>query len=78
MSCFNHSLLLLLLFYDLLLSGLVVYQITPKLVMEFGNPKEAICDAVEKLRVDLLIVGSHGRGALQRCVDQKFQCILTT
>lgn len=36
--------------------------------MEFGNPKEAICDAVEKLGVDLLIVGSHGKGALERCV----------
>lgn len=39
---------------------------TPKKVMEFGNPKEAICDAVEKLGVDLLIVGSHGKGALER------------
>lgn len=36
--------------------------------MEFGNPKEAICDAVEKLGVDLLIVGSHGKGALERFV----------
>ncbi|VVA94481.1 unnamed protein product [Arabis nemorensis] len=40
--------------------------VTPKMVMEFGNPKEAICDAVEKLGVNLLIVGSHGKGALQR------------
>ncbi|KFK41240.1 hypothetical protein AALP_AA2G104000 [Arabis alpina] len=40
--------------------------VTPKKVLEFGNPKEAICDAVEKLGVDLLIVGSHGKGALQR------------
>ncbi|KAL0694494.1 hypothetical protein Bca4012_061674 [Brassica carinata] len=39
---------------------------TPKKVMEFGNPKEAICNAVEKLGVDLLIVGSHGKGALER------------
>ncbi|CAH2066121.1 unnamed protein product [Thlaspi arvense] len=43
--------------------GLVV---TPKKVMESGNPKEAICDAVEKLGVDLLIVGSNGKGALER------------
>ncbi|CAH8358878.1 unnamed protein product [Eruca vesicaria subsp. sativa] len=40
--------------------------VTPKKVMEFGNPKEAICDAVEKLGVDLLIVGSNGKGALER------------
>ncbi|KAI9077435.1 hypothetical protein K1719_040638 [Acacia pycnantha] len=33
---------------------------------ETGNPKEAICEAVEKLKVQLLVLGSHGRGALQR------------
>ncbi|KAI4357800.1 hypothetical protein L6164_001725 [Bauhinia variegata] len=33
---------------------------------EFGNPKEAICEAVEKLNVQLLVLGSHSRGALQR------------
>jgi len=37
-------------------------------VLEFGNPKEAICEAAEKLGVDMLVVGSHGKGALQRCV----------
>ncbi|KAL1190489.1 Universal stress protein A-like protein [Cardamine amara subsp. amara] len=40
--------------------------VTPKKVLENGNPKETICDAVEKLGVDLLVVGSHGKGALQR------------
>ncbi|KAL1223318.1 Universal stress protein A-like protein [Cardamine amara subsp. amara] len=40
--------------------------VTPKKVLEYGNPKEAICDAAEKLGVDLLVVGSHGKGALQR------------
>ncbi|EOA34516.1 hypothetical protein CARUB_v10022059mg [Capsella rubella] len=40
--------------------------VTPRKVMEFGNPKEAICDAAEKLGVDLLVVGSNGKGAIQR------------
>ncbi|CAN8238815.1 unnamed protein product [Cochlearia groenlandica] len=40
--------------------------VTPRKVMEFGNPKEAVCEAVEKLGVDLLVVGSHGKGALER------------
>lgn len=31
-----------------------------------GEPKDVICAAVEKLNIDLLIMGSHGRGAVQR------------
>ncbi|KAF8033070.1 hypothetical protein BT93_D1842 [Corymbia citriodora subsp. variegata] len=31
-----------------------------------GEPKEAICEAAEKLDVQLLILGSHSRGAVQR------------
>ncbi|GFZ21425.1 adenine nucleotide alpha hydrolases-like superfamily protein [Actinidia rufa] len=33
---------------------------------EVGNPKEAICEAVEKHKIQLLILGSHSRGALKR------------
>ncbi|MBA0842521.1 hypothetical protein Goarm_002341 [Gossypium armourianum] len=33
---------------------------------EVGDPKEKICEAVEKLNIELLILGSHGRGAIQR------------
>ncbi|GMJ03302.1 hypothetical protein like AT1G68300 [Hibiscus trionum] len=33
---------------------------------EVGDPKDKICEAVEKLNIELLIVGSHGRGAIQR------------
>ncbi|KAK6157679.1 hypothetical protein DH2020_011927 [Rehmannia glutinosa] len=32
---------------------------------EVGDPKEAICGAVEKLNIQLLVLGSHGRKALQ-------------
>lgn len=35
---------------------------------EFGNPRDAICDAVEKFDVELLVMGSHGRGAIQRAL----------
>ncbi|XP_008797807.2 universal stress protein A-like protein isoform X1 [Phoenix dactylifera] len=41
--------------------GVVTEKIT-----EVGDPKEAICEAVEKFKINLLIMGSHGRGALQR------------
>ncbi|KAI3467077.1 hypothetical protein Pfo_023740 [Paulownia fortunei] len=33
---------------------------------EVGDPKEAICEAVEKLNIQLLVLGTHGRKALQR------------
>ncbi|OMP09860.1 Universal stress protein A [Corchorus olitorius] len=33
---------------------------------EVGDPKERICEAVERLDIQLLILGSNGRGALQR------------
>ncbi|KAF5751917.1 universal stress protein A-like protein [Tripterygium wilfordii] len=35
-------------------------------IMEVGDPKDEICKAVEKLDIQLLILGSHGRGAIQR------------
>ncbi|XP_074585277.1 universal stress protein A-like protein [Curcuma longa] len=41
--------------------GVVVETIT-----DVGDPKEAICQAAEKMNIDLLIVGSHGKNALQR------------
>ncbi|KAL8161304.1 hypothetical protein V2J09_012793 [Rumex salicifolius] len=33
---------------------------------KFGNPKEAICDAVNKYPVRMLVLGSHHRGAFKR------------
>nr|GEV71824.1 reverse transcriptase domain-containing protein [Tanacetum cinerariifolium] len=33
---------------------------------EIGDPKELICDAVEKSNVQLLVLGSHSRGAITR------------
>nr|GMD24893.1 universal stress protein A-like protein [Ipomoea batatas]GMD27725.1 universal stress protein A-like protein [Ipomoea batatas]GME19201.1 universal stress protein A-like protein [Ipomoea batatas] len=42
------------------------YGITPETATEVGDPKEAICEAVERLNVHLLVLGTHSRGALQR------------
>lgn len=35
-------------------------------ITEVGDPKEAICKAVEKLNIQFLVLGSHGRGAFGR------------
>ncbi|RWR93873.1 universal stress protein A-like protein isoform X1 [Cinnamomum micranthum f. kanehirae] len=35
-------------------------------ITEVGDPKEAICVAVENFKISLLILGSHGRGAIKR------------
>ncbi|KAK6931517.1 UspA [Dillenia turbinata] len=40
--------------------------IVAETVSEAGNPKDAICEAVNKFKIKLLILGSHGRGALKR------------
>lgn len=31
-----------------------------------GDPKDVICNTVEKLRADTLVMGSHGYGFLKR------------
>ncbi|PWA59558.1 universal stress protein A [Artemisia annua] len=45
------------------------YGITAKTMTEAGDPKELICEAVEKSNVQLLVLGSHSRGAITRCVS---------
>ncbi|KAK1275730.1 hypothetical protein QJS04_geneDACA001638 [Acorus gramineus] len=35
-------------------------------ITEVGDPKETICETVDRLKVNLLIMGNHGRGAIQR------------
>lgn len=34
-----------------------------------GDAKNVICRTVEKLGVDLLVMGCHGYGFFQRCVE---------
>ncbi|KAK7392321.1 hypothetical protein VNO78_20755 [Psophocarpus tetragonolobus] len=33
-----------------------------------GDPRNVLCDAVEKYRASMLVVGSHGYGAIKRAV----------
>ncbi|KAG6764204.1 hypothetical protein POTOM_031663 [Populus tomentosa] len=42
------------------------YGIVAETVTEIGDPKYAICEAVEKLNIQLLVLGSHNRGPVQR------------
>ncbi|XP_031256254.1 uncharacterized protein LOC116114238 [Pistacia vera] len=42
------------------------HGIEAETLTEAGNPKEVICATAEKLNVQLLIVGSHSRGAIKR------------
>lgn len=45
---------------------LFLLQFNVETIIEAGDPKEAMCEAVEKLKVELLVLGSHSQGALQR------------
>ncbi|XP_018806489.1 universal stress protein A-like protein [Juglans regia] len=40
--------------------------IPAEMVTEVGDPKEAICATVEKLNIQLLVLGSHSRGVIKR------------
>ncbi|KAG8051845.1 hypothetical protein GUJ93_ZPchr0001g32726 [Zizania palustris] len=42
------------------------HGVSVETMIEVGDPKEMICEAAEKSKVDLLIVGSHSRGPVQR------------
>lgn len=44
------------------------HGIVAEAVTEVGDPKEAICEAVEKHNIKLLVLGSHGRGAVKRAL----------
>ncbi|XP_071739308.1 uncharacterized protein [Rutidosis leptorrhynchoides] len=44
------------------------YGISAEGIADIGDPKVAICNAVDKLNVQLLVVGSHGRGAVTRTI----------
>lgn len=41
-------------------------QVAVETMIKVGDPKEMICQAAEESKVDLLIVGSHSRGPVQR------------
>ncbi|GLJ11121.1 hypothetical protein SUGI_0143650 [Cryptomeria japonica] len=37
-------------------------------MVEIGDPKDAICDAAEKMQIDLLVLGNHGYGMVKRAL----------
>ncbi|XP_059316948.1 universal stress protein A-like protein [Lycium ferocissimum] len=42
------------------------HAIVAETATQVGDPKQTICEAAEKLHVNLLVLGSHNKGALQR------------
>lgn len=36
--------------------------------IEHGDPRDVICEVAEKLHVDVVVMGSHGRGLIKRLV----------
>jgi len=41
-------------------------QVAVETIVEVGDAKEMICEAAEMKNVDLLVLGSHSRGPIQR------------
>uniref|UniRef100_A0A0D9V043 UspA domain-containing protein n=1 Tax=Leersia perrieri TaxID=77586 RepID=A0A0D9V043_9ORYZ len=41
-------------------------HVTVETLVESGDPRDVICDATEKMGADLLVMGSHGYGLIQR------------
>ena len=44
-------------------------------LVESGDPRDVICDAADKVGADLLVMGSHGYGFIQRYQSSKLQYI---
>ncbi|KAH7292970.1 hypothetical protein KP509_28G005900 [Ceratopteris richardii] len=36
--------------------------------VEFGDPRDVICEQIEKLNANMLVIGSHGYGAVKRAL----------
>ncbi|XP_057529694.1 universal stress protein A-like protein [Amaranthus tricolor] len=45
-----------------------MYGVNAETISVLGNPKDAICDAVQKFQCQLLVMGSHSRGVIGRAV----------
>lgn len=43
-------------------------QMTAETMVVSGDPRDVICETVEKVRADFLVIGSHGYGAIKRAV----------
>lgn len=45
---------------------LILFQVNVKSQVVVGDPKEKICEVVEKSHADLLVMGSHAFGPIKR------------
>ncbi|KAK4402133.1 hypothetical protein Sango_0954000 [Sesamum angolense] len=43
-----------------------IRTVTVEMVVEYGDPRDVICEVAEKLKVDFLVMGSHGYGLIKR------------
>ena len=41
--------------------------------VEIGDPRDVICDAAEKMGVDMVVLGSHGYGLIKRLVSMFYK-----
>ncbi len=41
-------------------------EVKVETMVEYGDAREVICEVAEKLRVDLVVMGSHGYGLIKR------------
>jgi nucleotide-binding universal stress UspA family protein len=41
-------------------------QVAVDTIVEVGDAKEVVCKTTEEIKVDLLILGSHSRGPIER------------
>jgi len=49
---------------------------TDDVVIEVGSPKNVILDTADRLKVDLIVVGSHGRHGLQLLLGSTANAVL--
>ncbi|CAA0834654.1 Adenine nucleotide alpha hydrolases-like superfamily protein [Striga hermonthica] len=43
-------------------------QVRVETMVEYGDPRDVICEAADKLKVDFLIMGSRGYGVIKRAL----------
>lgn len=41
-------------------------QVKVETMVENGDPRDVICEVAERLKVDFLVLGSHGYGLIKR------------
>lgn len=60
----SHSVYILFFFSNIMRVNII--QVNVKTQVVVGDPKEKICEVVEKSNADLLVMGSHAFGPIKR------------